>query len=184
MAFPKFLVATICFALAAPAAAGVTVIGASAARLCYEAAEFGTGNDAGLDLCNRALTEETLIRSEHVATLVNRGILKLRMGRVEASLADFDAAIELDASEPEAYVNKGMALLRLDRRSDEAIALFDAAIERKTRRPALAYYGRAIAHEAAGRARDAYRDFRQASLIEPQWADPKTELGRFTVRRR
>jgi tetratricopeptide (TPR) repeat protein len=173
-----------CLAFAAPAAAGVTVIGASSARLCYEAAEFGTGNEAGLDWCDRALAEEALVRSEHVATLVNRGILKLRAGRLEASLVDFDEAIRLDASEPEAYLNKGMALLRFERPSAEAIAFFDAALARKTRRPALAYYGRAIAHEAAGRAREAYRDFRQASVMEPQWADPKTELARFTVRRR
>lgn len=184
MAFPKLLVSAVCLALAGPASGAVTVFGTSSARLCYEAAEFGTGNAAGLELCDRALSEDSLIRKERVATFVNRGILKLRGGRVDASIADFEEAMTLDPSEPEAHLNKGMALLRLGGRSDEATALFDAALTHKTRRPALAHYGRAIAHEAAGRVSAAWRDYRQASLLEPEWADPKTELARFTVTRR
>ena len=33
-----------------------------------------------------------------VATYVNRGILKLRRGQIEAAIADFDAALRLDPS--------------------------------------------------------------------------------------
>jgi tetratricopeptide (TPR) repeat protein len=184
MTLLRLLVPAVCLVFAAPATAAVTVFGTSSARLCYEAAEFGTGAAAGIQACDRALAEEALVREERVATFVNRGILKLRGGRVDVAIADFDEAMKTDASEPEAHLNKGMALLRLGGRADEAVALFDAALGHKTRRPALAHYGRAIAHEAAGRVSDAWRDYRQASLLEPAWSDPKTELARFTVRRR
>ena len=56
-------------------------------------------------------------------------------------------------------------------------------VKKNTRRPAIAYYGRAVAHELGGNVKQAYRDYRQASLIEPKWRDPQTELARFTVRR-
>jgi tetratricopeptide (TPR) repeat protein len=114
--------------------------------------------------------------------LVNRGILKLRLERIEDAIADFDAAIGRDPNEAEAYVNKGMAMLRRDGRWSDAVALFDTGLEKRTRRPAIAYFGRAVANEMGGRIKEAYLDYRQASLIEPQWRDPKAELTRFTVR--
>jgi Flp pilus assembly protein TadD len=118
-----------------------------------------------------------------VATHVNRGILKLRKGSVDGAIADFDRAIALDSGEAEAYLNKGMALLRLPGSGEQAVGLFDTALAKKTRKPAFAYYGRAIAHELNGRIPDAYRDYRQASALEPKWRDPRNELARFTVRR-
>jgi hypothetical protein len=59
--------------------------------------------------------------------------------------------------------------------------MFDTAIAKKTRRPELAYYGRAVAHELAGQVRAAYQDYRQASRLDPKWRQPKLELARFRV---
>jgi tetratricopeptide (TPR) repeat protein len=170
-------------ASAAPAAAAVTVIGNSDARLCYEAAEAKDGTSLGsLDRCDRALASDNLNTYDTTATYVNRGILKLRLNRIDDAIADFDQAIGHDPNEAEAYVNKGMAMLRRDGRWSDAVALFDTGIEKRTRRPAIAYYGRAVANEMGGRIKEAYLDYRQASLIDPKWRDPKTELSRFTVR--
>ena len=88
-----------------------------------------------------------------------------------------------DPDEPESYLNKGMATLRLPNGWDEAVPLFDTAIAKETRRPAIAYYGRAVANELGGNLRQAYRDYREASRIDPEWQDPQKELARFTVRR-
>jgi tetratricopeptide (TPR) repeat protein len=169
--------------VSAPAAAAVTVIGNSNARMCYEAAEAKSSASLGsLERCNQALADENLNSYDTTATLVNRGILKLRLDRIEDAIADFDAAIGRDPNEAEAYVNKGMAMLRRDGRWSDAVALFDTGLEKRTRRPAIAYFGRAVANEMGGRIKEAYLDYRQASLIEPQWRDPKAELTRFTVR--
>jgi tetratricopeptide (TPR) repeat protein len=170
-------------ATSAPAAAAVSVIGNSNARMCYEAAEARTVSTLGsVDRCDQALVDENLSTYDETATYVNRGILKLRLNRIESAIADFDAAIQRDPNQAEAYVNKGIAMLRRDGGWSDAVALFDAGIEKRTRRPAIAYYGRAVANEMGGRIKQAYLDYRQASLIEPKWRDPKTELSRFTVR--
>ena len=180
---PRYILLTAGLAaMGAPAQSAVTVIGNSFARMCYTAAEGVGGTDA-IGECDKALLAENLTISDMVATHVNRGILKLRRGSVEGAIADFDRAIVLDAGEAEAYLNKGMALLRLQGSGEQALGLFDMALVKKTRRPAFAYYGRAIAHELNGRIPAAYRDYRQASALEPKWRDPQNELARFTVRR-
>lgn len=184
MKIGKFLVAGAVAALAVPAGAAITVIGSTSARLCYEAAEARSlPSQTSISRCDEAIEREVLSDYEMVATYVNRGILKLRRGHIDAAIADFDYAIEQDPNEPESYLNKGMATLRLSNGWEQAVPLFDTAIAKDTRRPAIAYYGRAVAHELGGKIKEAYRDYRQASLIEPKWRDPQAELARFTVRR-
>jgi tetratricopeptide (TPR) repeat protein len=172
-------------ATAVPAGASVIALGNSSAGLCYKAAdERGAPPQVALRWCDEALAAENLARADAAATYVNRGILKLRGGDADGAIADFDDALALDRDEPEAYLNKGMAMLRLPGRTDEAATLFSTAIQKRTRRPAIAYYGRAVAHESAGDAKAAYRDYRQASRLAPDWREPKLELARFVVRPR
>ena len=183
MTIGKFLITAAIGALAVPAAAAVTVLGATSARLCYEAAEARSSpSESSINRCDDALQGEALTEYEMVATYVNRGILKLRRGRIDDAIEDFDTAIARNPDEPESYLNKGMATLRLPNGWDEAVPLFDAAIAKETRRPAVAYYGRAVANELGGRLKQAYLDYRQASRIDPEWRDPQTEMARFTVR--
>ena len=177
-----FLLAAGLAAMAAPAQAAVTALGNSYARTCYNAATSRFGGTEAIGECDLAFRQENLSKPDRVATHVNRGILKLRLADVDGAIADFDKAIRLDPGEAEAYLNKGMALLRLPEGESQAIGEFDTALEKKTRRPAFAYYGRAIAHELNGRLKEAYRDYRQASALDPEWRDPRKELARFTVR--
>ena len=176
-------VSTIAFPDAA--AGAVTVLGSSSARLCYLAADARLRpNGAALERCDAALSEDFLTDRDRVATLVNRGILKLRLERRDAAIADFDAAIAIDPDQGEAYLNKGMARLHDQAAWRDAVALFDTALAKRTRRPEIAFYGRAVAYENGGEVKAAYRDYRQASLLAPEWAEPRTELARFTVRPR
>jgi len=102
-------------ALAAPASASVIALGSSAARMCYEAADspmYPTPDS--LRRCDDALEEGTLTAHEIGATYVNRGILHMRRGHVDRAIADFDAALRVDPNQPEAYLNKGAALLRME----------------------------------------------------------------------
>ncbi len=182
--FGKFLISAIAVLAATPSAAAVTVLGSSSARLCFEAADSqGLPTGDSLDHCDAALREEALGTYETVATYVNRGILKLRRGDVTAAVADFDEAIARDPNQPEAYLNKGSALMRNPATVRAALPLFSAALEHKTSRPAIAYYGRALAHEELGNIRAAYFDFKRAAAADPKWREPVAELARFTVRR-
>ena len=168
-------------AFAIPASAGTVVLGANSARLCYLSAESAM-RPAARDVvrCNQALDEAGISHHDIVATYVNRGILKLRRGLVPDAIADFDTALRLDPGQPEAYLNKGAALVQQnDMRG--ALPLFAAALEHRTDRPALAHFGRAIANETLGNVAEAYRDYQMASQLAPDWAEPRAELQRFRV---
>jgi tetratricopeptide (TPR) repeat protein len=168
---------------ARPAPVGaVTVLGNSAARQCYEAADSPLRPDPNvMALCDQAIAREPLSRRDRVATHINRGILRVRSGDVEEGIEDFDAAIERDPTIAEAWFNRGVALMRTAGPA-EALPSFNQAVERSTNRPALAYFGRAVANEALGNIRDAYADYRRASELDPDWDRPRTELARFSVR--
>jgi tetratricopeptide (TPR) repeat protein len=169
-------------ALAAPASASVIALGSSAARMCYEAADspmYPTPDS--LRRCDDALEEGTLTAHEIGATYVNRGILHMRRGHVDRAIADFDAALRVDPNQPEAYLNKGAALLRMEGNESQAAELFTVALQRNTIRPAVAHFGRAVAHEAMGDFRAAYDDYRAASQLDPRWRLPRTELQRFRL---
>ncbi len=169
------------FALPLPAAAGVVVLGSGNARMCYLAAEApGVATADDLERCNDAIIEERADLTRLVSTHVNRGILRLRRGDTSGAMRDFDEATRLNPAEPEAYLNRAHVLLRDDQVA-RAIVQFDSAIERQTRRPALAHYGRAIAYEESGNLRAAYNDYRRASQLAPSWEDPRVELTRFRV---
>ena len=181
MATGKYLLAALLAASAVPAVGAVTVIGNSSARMCFEAADspiMPTFRDLGY--CDNAFAEGALSRHDTVATHVNRGILRLRRNLVAEAIADFDMALALDPDQPEASLNKGAALMRQDN-ATAALPLFTAALDHRTNRPALAYMGRAIAYETLGDARAAYRDYRMANRLEPNWPAPRTELQRFRV---
>jgi tetratricopeptide (TPR) repeat protein len=168
--------------IAAPAGAAVTVIGGTAARQCYEAADSPLSPTAEtLAACDRALGVEPLARRDVIATHVNRGILRVRGGDLAGGLADFDSAVRLDPAVGEAWFNRGAVLLRRNAPA-EALASFEEAVARGIDRPALAHLGRAVAHEALGNVRAAYADYRRSSELEPGWERPRAELARFSLR--
>ncbi|MGF1549367.1 MAG: tetratricopeptide repeat protein [Sphingomonadaceae bacterium] len=188
----RYLLAAGALSLAVPAGASITVLGQSLARDCYEAAASVSQREGlapqrilreGIESCDAAFSNEALSSEKVVATHVNRGILLMHRGEAARAVADFSRAIAIDPDEPEAYLNKAVAMVRAEQ-WNEAIPLFDTAIEKKTRRPELAYYGRGIANEMTGDVRGAYYDYKRASALKPDWTRPRAELTRFTVRKR
>jgi tetratricopeptide (TPR) repeat protein len=181
MAVRKILLGALLAACAAPAWASVMVIGSSDARLCFESADSPlTPQIHDVRRCDDALNVGGLSTYETVATHVNRGILRLRRGLIDAAIADFDVAMRLDPNQPEAYLNKGAALMQRQNPT-EAAQLFTVALQHNTQRPAIAHYGRAVANEALGNVREAYQDYRAASELAPDWAAPRADLQRFRV---
>lgn len=168
--------------MSSAASAGVVVVGTSPARGCYEAARAENGSQVALEGCNAAFDSGMLSFYEQVATHVNRGIVRLFGDDTLGAIVDFDRAIALDPAQAESYLNKGAAYLKLERNA-EARALFDEALQRRTKRPELAYFGRAIANETTGNIRAAYLDYQRAQAAAPKWAEPARELTRFQIRR-
>lgn len=72
-------------------------------------------------------------------------------------------------------------MLRSENDWQEACSLFDTAIRYNTRKPAFAYFGRAVSSEIGGDVKSAYRDYKRASELAPEWQEPIAELTRFRV---
>ena len=75
----------------------------------------------------------------------------------------------------------------LDGRSDKASVLTcTTALETENlnfRDRARTFVNRGLANEGLGDLNAAYRDYSRAAALKPDWAAPKTELARFTVKR-
>jgi tetratricopeptide (TPR) repeat protein len=179
-----FLLSTAAAALlaTAPASASDITIGTSLAHACYLSSFHSIPGRFAVGECDRALEEELLSDNDRVATIVNRGIVKMSLGDFRGADDDFDTAIRMDADEPEALLNKGLLRLRQNR-PEEAIGYFDRSIDAKTLRPALAHYVRAITQEQLGNVRGAYADLIRARELDPKWPLPAEELTRYHVRR-
>lgn len=154
------------------------------AQACYVAASQRRPGDAAVRRCNKAIDNPSMSDSLRVVTLVNRGIIHMDAGRIDAAISDHDAAIGLAPDNADPYINKAVALLRVDGRESEAVELLSIAIELNPRRPEIAYFHRAVANETLGRLRAAYDDYAQAAQLAPDWPEPANQLQRFKVVRR
>jgi tetratricopeptide (TPR) repeat protein len=157
----------------------VSMFGGNAARSCYEAAGGPLTDRASIKICNQALATASSLE-ERVATLINRGIVYRYAGDHVSALRDFDEAMALDPSQPDSYLNKSLLLMRLGGADRDVITLSNSALAKNTRKPALAYYARAMANEGLGNVAAAYADYKRAARLAPDWSMPTAELKRFT----
>ncbi len=153
-------------------------------RPCRIAADLPKPGRRDLARCDRAISQPGLSLSVRLAMLMNRGLAWLKAARPDRAAADFDLAIKAAPGLPEAWINKGVALSRIDGRANEAIALISHGIDIGPRRPAQAYFARAQAHELVGNLRAAMDDYAAAARADPDWPAPAEELKRFRVERR
>jgi tetratricopeptide (TPR) repeat protein len=158
--------------------------GVLAAQGCYEAANGRIAARQGLHYCNMALADRGLAPALHTATLVNRGVLHMKTEAHAAALQDYDAAIAAAPANADAYINKGILLLRMGGRDADAVAVLTEALAHAPARPELVYYYRAGAYEGLGLLRDAYNDYSEAAQLAPDWAEPANQLQRFKFVRR
>lgn len=176
---PLFALAML--SLPAAAYAASTVIGSGAGQTCYEAARAGRSDTQALTDCNTALTTDfQMDQRNFAATLVNRGVIRLKRREGAAALDDFNRAIAMRPGLGEAHVNRGAALI-LSGDFRGAIAAIDRGLELGAEDPHEAYFNRAIAHEKLDNIPAAYADFRKAQQLAPNWPLPTAELARFTV---
>jgi tetratricopeptide (TPR) repeat protein len=170
------------FLVAGAAGASTVVLGGGYANECSDAALGGRSDDRALVVCTTALELETLSFRDRARTYVNRGVLQMRQRQFEAARADFDQASSIDPDLGEAYVNRGATLVG-EARYHEGVAQIDKGLSLGVKDPERALFNRALAHEGLGDLRAAYLDYAKAAELNPEWAAPKTELARFTVKR-
>ena len=101
------------------------------------------------------------------------------MTRVAAE-KNLDQALVLLPKLPEAHVDLGSTLLNMNK-YDEGVKETELGIQLGTREPQRAWYNLGIGYERLGNIQKAYESYRQASVIDPAWQDPKDEMARFTV---
>jgi tetratricopeptide (TPR) repeat protein len=166
----------------APTGSAVVSVGGSSASSCYHAALARDASDHGMRECNTALNKDAIPYNDLVASYVNRGVLRLVRADYRNAEADFNQAMALQPNQAEAWLNKGIARYQQGD-TNGALEHFDRAIKLHTRFPAIAHFGRALAHEDRGNIRGAYSDLRRASQLSPQWDAPRRELTRFQVRK-
>ena len=173
-------------AAATSVSAASLVLGGGRARDCYDAARAvdtrGAAPASQIAVCDEALETEALSVRDRAGTFVNRGILRMSRREYEAALADYSQAIRLSPDSGVAHVNRGAALIALER-ADEGVAAIDRGLALNADQPEKAYFNRGYAREMLGDVKGAYLDFSRAAELRPDWDLPRNELARFTVHR-
>ena len=186
------------------AVAQITVLGSGLSADCYHAAKAGRTVGA-IDICTRALMEETMTRATRAATFVNRGVLRMRDGQYDRAEEDYTLAERLDPNESAIFVNRAAALIyQRDfqmalEQLDHAIRLVGTNLDRFP--PAsevwleqatmlgddnlhIAYYNRGIAKKYTNDIQGSYNDFLSASRLKPEWELVQEQLENFIVQSR
>lgn len=178
---------SICIAVAASQGAAfaqgaVTVIGGGLAQACYEAAETAqVATQQALEVCDRAIVEETLRRRDKAATYTNRGIILMRSGNNTRAMWDYQRSISLVPDMKEAKVNLGAALYNLKRYPEALEALTEGILATSGTARTVGYYNRGLTHEKLGDLQSAYEDFRNALELQPDFKQAADQMARFTV---
>ncbi len=87
---------------------------------CWERAIWGEELDQAMDDCNRSID-----LAPNAANYDSRGLVHLRQGSLDASIADYTAALEINPEQPDSYFGRGIAYLR-----DEQLSAGEADIAR------------------------------------------------------
>lgn len=149
-----------------------------AAAQCSAAANDQGDLRQGLSWCDTALADPAM--NHRAALLADRGVVKARLGDNRAALADYDAAIARDPRLGDAYVSRAGVLVAMHR-YDEAKSDIAQAIALGAGNLHAAYYSRGVIAEETGDLRGAYRDYKQALALKPDFAAASRELARFKV---
>ena len=175
------VLATLATGVSLAASAQVLIIGGGAGSDCYRAVELNPF-PSGLHekKCTEAIESGALDRVNLAATLINRGIIRMRRGNFVESLDDYARAERLTPNVGSLYLNRGAALIGTGQYA-EALASLEKSLELETKSPHAAYYNLGLAHEFLGQAQTAYESYQTALELKPGWSLPSNALERFTV---
>ncbi|MEX6725748.1 tetratricopeptide repeat protein [Parapedomonas caeni] len=172
--------AALCLGIAGTAHAATNIIGGGDAENCYEAAKLPQPGAIALAPCNRALAEESLTQRDRAATLVNRGIIRMRLGQFDDAIKDYRAAIRLQSDLGDSYINLALALVHT-RQEEAALAALNRGLSLNPSNASVGYYTRGTVHELLGNVPAAFADYQRAAELAPDWAEPRAQLSRFRI---
>jgi tetratricopeptide (TPR) repeat protein len=159
------------------------VMGDTMAHDCFIMAKIGTDPRGAIATCDMALQEEALDPKARAGTYVNRGVMKVALGRIDDAMADYDSGLKLYPDLGDGYVDRGAALIAL-KRYDEAIADINKGIGLGQTYEQIGYYDRGVAEFYLGRITEAYYDFKKALEIAPDFTRASEQLKNFVVTRK
>jgi tetratricopeptide (TPR) repeat protein len=145
---------------------------------CSQAANQQADLKDGLTACNTALSDPNM--NHRAELLVDRGVIQALLGDNAAALRDYNGAIALDSGLGDAYVSRAGVLVTL-KRYDEARADISEGLALNASNLHVAYYTRAVIEEESGDVKAAYRDYKAALAIKPDFAAANRELARFKL---
>lgn len=157
------------------------VLGDGLARQCYVDAVTGNqGRTRAITRCKTALRNVGMSKLNRASTWVNLGILQMRSGAYEDSLKSYDRSLGIAPNSPEALINRGAALIYLNRNT-EAIDNLTRSIDLGTKKLPEALYNRALAYEKLEQFEDAYYDLKRALELKPDFEAAERVLSRYSV---
>lgn len=193
---PLYALALALMTATAQAQSDVTFIDGGFVELCSDVAKAvdkPTGNTVTLtgtrlptpplEICTMAIDTAAGVPFDLAASYNNRGVIHYHNRNYEIALKDFDQSVAIKGDLAAAHINRGYVLMAL-KRWQESLAAFNKGIVPEAPELAKAHFNRGIVHEELGHVREAYFDYLKASELAPEWAEPRTELGRFTVKRK
>jgi tetratricopeptide (TPR) repeat protein len=158
-----------------PAAAqmAVTTVGATDGSLCYQNAQNDFSTDTGP--CDEAIRDTATSRRDKMKTYVNRGIIYNRKGDLEAAVADFNAALEINDGIAEAYLNRGNSYF-LAARYDDALADYEQSLLLEISKPWAAWYNIGLVYDAKKDADKARAAYQKALALNPDFTQARLKL--------
>lgn len=170
------------FSGAANAQGSMTVLGGNSfAQACYRtssiAAKTGFSSREDLENCNNAIIYGHLKSRDMVATLVNRGIIKVALEDFQGALRDYQKAMRLQPDAAEAYLNRGN-LLFMAQRYDEAIIDYKMSLELDIKKPEVAELNIGMSNEQLGNLTLAKQQYEKALSMIPEWPIAIEKLAR------
>lgn len=160
------------FALTALAGCGAASVSPEV-TLKQQQAEAGQENNI------ESLTEIIEKNPQDANTLNLRGTAYGQIGDYKNAMADFNAALKIKPDFPQAYANRALVFVRIEK-LPRAIADYDRAIEINPDY-AAAYVGRGDVHRLLNNHRKAIADFTKAISIQP---DPVAHFNRGLSRQK
>ena len=158
----------------------------SDARACYRAASIAARihytSTRDLENCDSALSRGAMSPRDRAATLTNRGIIQMALGRHAPALEDFNAALSLRPDFGEVHVNMGNIYF-LEQDYASAVGQYSSAIDKQTTKAHIAHINRGMAYERIGNLDQAEADYRAAMALVPGSALPQVRLDQLTRKR-
>jgi tetratricopeptide (TPR) repeat protein len=156
----------------------VMIYNTDPALQCYRTAVEGVALRDGLDHCNTAVIDPLM--NYRAQTFVNRGIIRYDMGDRKGALNDFNIALDYNPTLGDAYLNQALVLVA-EKRPQDAMAAISKGIALGATNLQVAYYSRGEIEDDSGHYAQAYRDYKQALMIKPDYAPAQRQLERFKV---